>query len=218
MNSHELKICKHIKQVAVDLHAKNMLAAADGNISVRLSTDYILITPSGVSKARMDPQDMAVINSSGQQMVGQASSEAQMHLAIYNMCPDAKAIVHAHPPAAVAWSIARPADNELPSDSIAELILSLGSLPIVPYSRPGTPEASQALKAYLPDHRCLILARHGAICWGECLEEAHAGMERIEHSAMILSQALRAGGLNPLPREELKYLRRQRTKLGKKTT
>lgn len=92
MNSHEREICEHIKRVATDLHSRNMLAAGDGNISVRLSKDYILITPSGVSKARMDPEDMCVIDSQGNEMVGKASSEKKMHLAIYNNCPNAKAV------------------------------------------------------------------------------------------------------------------------------
>jgi len=216
MNSTDKALCEHILQVAQALHSQNMLAAADGNISFKVYQDYIFITPSGVAKARMDIEDMAVVNSQGRVMVGKASSEMAMHLAVYNSCPKAKAIVHAHPPTAIAWSIARPDDTELPSDAMSELILSVGSVPIVPYARPGTEEMGSVLKSYLPQHRCLILARHGALSWGEDLEEAHKGMERIEHTAIILEKAQRLGSITTLPKEEVSYLKEIRKSLGER--
>ncbi len=60
----------------------------------------------------------------------------------------------------------------------------------------------------------LILRRHGALTWGESLEEAYRGMERIENSAQILMTAEQLGGLNPLPAEEVKYLYELRKKIG----
>jgi L-fuculose-phosphate aldolase len=170
-----------ICEVARRLHDRNMLAAADGNISFRLSDEQILITPSGIAKGFMKPEQMAVITLQNQVLRGHPSGERLMHLEIYKNCPKAKAVIHAHPPTAIAWSVARPELKELPGDSLSEVILATGSIPFVPYARPGTLDMGTHLTPFLPQHRALILSRHGAVAWGEDLDEAHRGMERIEH-------------------------------------
>ncbi len=203
-----------IVEICQRLHRRNMLAAADGNISYRVSDDEILITPSGIAKAFMKPEQMAVINLKGEILKGQPSTERLMHLEIFKSCPEAKAIVHAHPPTAIGWSIAKPDLTELPSDCLSEVILATGRIPFVPYARPGTEDMGTVLKPFLPAHRAMILRNHGAIAWGADLEEAYRGMERIEHSAQILASALQLGGLHPLPPEEIAYLHELRKKIG----
>ena len=205
-----------IPSVCQRLYARNMLAAADGNVSVRLSDERILFTPSGRQKAFIAPEDVAVVSLSGDVVGGKPSAERDMHLAIYRRCPQARAVVHAHPPHAVAWSVARPELAELPCDSLSEVILGAGRIPIVPYARPTTRDMGEALHPHLPATRALILARHGAVCWGETLEEALGGMERVEHSAQILWLAETLGGARPLPAEELAALREMRAGLGGK--
>lgn len=205
-----------IVEIARRLHDRNMLAAADGNISFRISDEEILITPSGIAKAFMKPQDMAVITLDNKILKGTPSGERLMHLEIYKNCPQAKAVIHAHPPTAIAWSIARPELRELPADSLSEVILATGRIPFVPYARPGTLEMGTYLKKFLPQHRALILSRHGAVAWGEDLDEAHRGMERIEHSALILAKAVQLGGLHPLPAEEIAALHSLRASLGER--
>ena len=140
-----------------------------------------------------------------------------MHLAVYESCPQARAVVHAHPPTAIAWSIAKPELTELPGDSLSELILAVGKVPIISYARPGTREMGSALTPYLPEHRALVLARHGALTWGESLMESYMGMERLEHTAEILWRAECMGGLTSLPEQELQALRKMRELLGDKT-
>jgi L-fuculose-phosphate aldolase len=137
-----------------------------------------------------------------------------MHLQIYKSCAKAKAVVHAHPPTAIAWSIARPELEKLPADCLSEVILATGDIPFVPYARPGTEQMGQVLTSFLPRYRALILRSHGAVAWGEDLEEAYRGMERIEHSAHILFMAEKLGGLNKLPDEEIHYLYELRKKIG----
>jgi len=198
------------------LYARNMLAAADGNISFRVSAAEILITPSGLSKAHISPEQIARINLEGRILEGTPSGERDMHLAIYRLCPKAKAVVHAHPPHAVAWSIARPHLAELPNDSLSEIILGAGRIPIVPYARPTTMMMGQYLEPYLPHSRAMILARHGAVCWGESLDEAMNGMERLEHSAQMLWLAESLGGAKPLPAEEIEVLKTMRAQFGEK--
>ena len=137
-----------------------------------------------------------------------------MHLEIFKTCEKAKAVVHAHPTTAIAWSIARPDLNKLPSDCLSEVILATGDIPFADYARPGTSAMGDVLKPFLPTHRALILRRHGAVTWGEDLDEAYRGMERIENSAQILSEAFKLGGLHPLPADEVQYLYELRKKIG----
>ena len=196
-----------------------MLAAADGNVSVRLDESTVLMTPSGVSKAFMKPGEMLRMGLDGtvRETDRQPSSERLMHLAIYQKCAAARAVVHAHPPVATAWSIAHPQLSELPCDAMSELILAVGRVPIVPYARPGTAQMGEALAKFLPECRVLILARHGAIAWGETLEEALFGIERLEHAATILSAAHQLGGVTALPAAEVEALRQLRRQMGPQT-
>jgi L-fuculose-phosphate aldolase len=204
----------YILEICQRLHARNMLSAADGNVSYRIDDQNILITPSGIAKAFMKVSDMAVITLDNKIISGNPSSERLMHLEVYKTCPDAKAVIHAHPTTAIAWSIAQPELKKLPSDCLSEVILATGDIPFVKYARPGTQAMGDVLKPYLPHCKAMILSRHGAITWGKSLDEAYRGMERIENSAQILATAKQLGGINPLPVEEIAYLYELRKKIG----
>lgn len=206
-----LSICRR-------LYERNMLAGADGNVSFRVSDDRILITPSGMAKAFIKNEDMAIIDLQANVIQGKPSSESKMHLAVYQLCPKAKAVIHAHPPTAVAWTVAQPELKELPNKSLAELILNVGRIPIIPFAMPGTGEMAENLKNFVSDNRVMILARHGALSWGESLAEAINGMEHLEHTAQILYRAKQLGGLSELPEEVLERLVKMREKLGKKSS
>lgn len=198
------------------LHAGGLLAASDGNLSVRLPDGRIAMTPSGVPKATVRLEDLAYLTPDGTLLSGRPSSERAMHLAIYRAVPEAKAIVHAHPPTAIAWSLARPELKELPSDGLPEVILAAGRIPIVPLAIPGTEAMGSNLLPFLPEHRLMILARHGGLCWGEHMDEAAGGIERLEQVATILWKAETLGGAKPLAASELAELRALRAKLGPK--
>jgi len=194
-----------------------MLAAADGNVSQRMPRGQILITPTQLHKGFIKAKDLAVVDlKSGRVVRGSPSGERAMHLEIYRRYPQAQAVIHAHPPHAVAWSIARPELRELPAESMSELILALGRIPIIPYARPGTQDMGTTLVAALgtPPCRVAILARHGAVSWGESIEEAYRGMERLEHAAYILKLAEDLGGITPLAHAEVQHLRAMRRDLG----
>lgn len=198
------------------LHARNLLAAADGNVSALLDDGRIAITPSGVAKAGLEPADLAFMDRDGTVLSGSPSSERLMHLAVYRACPEARAVVHAHPPTAIAWSLAFPEQGFLPGDALPELILAAGAIPVVPYARPGTAAMGENLVPFLPEHRLMILARHGALAWGETLEEAYNGLERLEHACQILKAAHELGGARPLPASELEALRAARARGGRR--
>lgn len=196
------------------LYNRNCLAAADGNVSYRLSNDRILITPSGVAKAFIGPDQMAVMDLEGRILEGNPSGERLMHLAIYRKCPGAKAVVHAHPPHGIAWSLIEPRLSELPNDILPEVTLAAGRIPIVPYARPGTAAMGENLFSYLPASRLMILERHGAVAWGESMDEAAGGLERLEHSAQILWLAKTLGSLRKIDSAEFEALSDMRSKMG----
>lgn len=198
------------------LHQKNMLAAADGNISYRISDNEILMTPAGKAKAFIQVQDIATITLNNKIISGNPSSERLMHLTIFQHCEKAKCVVHAHPPTAIAWTIARPYLTELPNECLSELILATGRVPIASYARPGTQAMGDVLIPFLPECRIIILGRHGALAWGESIEEATNGLERLEHSAEILLRAEQLGGITNLPAEEVAILKNMRQKIGDK--
>ena len=205
---------EQIREACAHLHARGLLAAADGNVSVRLPDDTVLLTPAGVNKARLVPGSLARVALDGRILEGRPSTERAMHLAVYRASADARVVVHAHPPTAIAWTLARPGLTELPTDTLPELLLAAGRVPIVPYARPGTEEMGTVLLPFLPAHRLLLLSRHGALAWGESMEEAVNGIERVEHSALILKAAEELGGSTPLPPLELEELRVLRTRIG----
>ncbi|MBI3535438.1 MAG: class II aldolase/adducin family protein [Deltaproteobacteria bacterium] len=208
------KTAKKVIDICKQLHNKNLLAACDGNVSIKTHTRNILITPTGVHKAYLKISELAIMTENGKILKGSPSSERLMHLEVYRSCPKAKAIIHAHPPIATAWSIIK--SKELPSDCISETILAVGKIPIAPYARPGTEQMGICIRSYLPIHRVIILARHGALCWGESLEEAYMGVERLEHAAKILWIASTLGNLTSLPKKEIQALMKIRSKMGEK--
>lgn len=211
-----MKASDRIIEIVKILKAQGMLAAADGNISTKISENEFLITPSGRNKSFIGSEDLVRINAKGDVLGerGVPSSEKWMHLLVYANEPRAKFVIHAHPPHAIAWSIARPELKELPKESMSELILAVGSIPFVPYARPGTPAMGEVLKPFINTNRAFILSRHGALSWGETWEEALNGMERLEHSAKILQIASTIGKITSLPQEELNELYRMRKDLG----
>ena len=196
------------------LHTQGLLAAADGNVSVRLDASTLAITPRGVPKASLRRQDFAVLGLDGTVLRGNPSSERLMHLAVYQACPEARAVVHAHPPTAIAWSLVNPDAGELPSDALPEVILAAGRIPLVPMATPGTAEMGSNLAPFLPASRLLILARHGGLAWGASVREAAGGIERLEQVAKILLAAQAFGGAQPLAERDLAALRELRAKLG----
>lgn len=211
------EICLEILKIGRRLHSRGWLAAADGNISYRMSDENILITPTGVHKGFLKENQVCRMTIDNQILSGTPSGERLMHLAVFQNVKLAKAVVHAHPPVATAWTIARPDLKELPADCLSEVILAAGRIPFVPYARPGTQQMGDHLVPFLPDCRLLILSRHGALAWGETLEEAYNGIERLEHAAVTLAHAVALGGLTSLPESEVKNLQAMRAKMDGRT-
>ncbi len=167
------------------IHDRGFVASTDGNLSVRLGSDLILTSPTCMSKGMMTPEDLVVTDLEGRLVCGsrKASSEIAMHLLIYRMRPDVNAVCHAHPPTATGFAAAGIA---LDKPILCELVIGLGRVPLARYGTPGTPELSDAIAPYVPEHDAILMANHGVVTYGKDLLTAFLRMETIEHFAHVV--------------------------------
>jgi L-fuculose-phosphate aldolase len=182
------------------LAARGLIAGRDGNLSVRIGPQRVLVTPSGQIKALLTAADMVEVNLAGKPRSRgrrKPTSELDLHLRILRHRPDVRAIVHAHPPTATGFAVA---GQEIPDNLLPELMFVVGPVPLVPYGSSGTPELGERVVPFLDDTRCnaLLLANHGAVTMGTTLDEAWIRMESLEHSARIIAAAQRIGQPQPL--------------------
>lgn len=187
------------------LYARGLIAGPDGNVSVRLAGDRILVTPAGLSKVDVQTSDLVEMTLDGRVRGGGAkpSSEVLMHLRIYQRRPDVHAVVHAHPPTATAFSVA---GESLASDVLPELIHQVGRVPVVPYEMPGTSALADAFEPFLATHDAFLMANHGATTVGPTLSSALQRMESLEHGATILLTARLLGRVNSLAPSQVQAL------------
>ena len=193
-----------IPSICKKLYEKNLIAGFDGNVSEKKGKQ-IIITPSNVNKSKIKSKDLCLINMAGQNLKGKASSEKYMHLAIYKYQKKAQAIVHAHPPSAIALSLVKTQWKFLPQ-ALPEIVIALGQVPFVPYTQPGTKQMGESLKSFVKMNQALILSHHGAVTWGGNLEEAFLIMEQLEHSCKILCLSEAMGQTKTLSKTEIKEL------------
>jgi L-fuculose-phosphate aldolase len=198
------------------LHARGLLAGAEGNVSVRLPDGDLLITRTGADKATITAADVLTVHGagplhhdgahrvdrrddSGRDIAPRPSSEVGMHRACYAARSDVHAVVHAHPPAASGFATA---GFGLPADVLPELPVVVGPVALVPYGRPGTPALEQAMAPFLASHEAFLLANHGVTTLGRSLEDALLRMESVEQAARILLAAHMLGGWQRLAPSE----------------
>jgi L-fuculose-phosphate aldolase len=187
------------------LYARAYVASNDGNISARLDDRRIMTTPKSVSKGFMTPDMMVIVDYNGNKIAGErdASTELPMHLEVYANRPDVNAVVHAHPPLATGFAVA---GIPLTRAVLAEVITTLGSIPIAAYGTPSTAELPEAVRKYIKAHDGMLLANHGAVTCGPDVMAAYYKMETIEHFAKISLVARQLGGENLISREEVERL------------
>ena len=193
------------------LHQTGLVAATDGNLSVRLEDGTFLCTPTLMSKGLMGPDDLVVVDPLGHKVSGRrnVSSEIAMHLFIYRNRPDVGAVVHAHPPTATGFAAAgMPLDSALCS----EIVITLGTVPLAHYETPGTPELAEALAPLVSDHDAILMANHGVVTYGEELLTAYMNMETVEHYAKIALVTHMLGKQKPLSEIHVNKLREIRQK------
>jgi L-fuculose-phosphate aldolase len=195
------------------VYQKDWIAANDGNISVRLDDGRILCTPTNVSKGMMAESDLIICDCDGNKLEGrlERTSELAMHMTIYRLRPDVKAVLHAHPPVATGFAVAgRALDLAL----LPEVVIGLGSVPLAKYGLPGTPELTAGMLDLIPKYDAILMANHGCVAYGLSLQQAFFRMEVVEHYARITLVAELLGGPQVLPRAEVCKLFESRRRYG----
>lgn len=201
----ELQFRGAICEVGRRLWQCGLIGGAEGNISCRLSPRQLLITPSGVSKGHLKPNDILIIDLKGQLVKGEGkvSSEVKLHTVIYANRPDCQAVVHAHPPVATGFALA---GEEIPDNLLPESAYVLGSVATVPFSMPGTQEVPDRIEPLLEGYKTFLLASHGAAVMGKDLYDACYRMETLERVAAVILHAKALGGAKPLPEKAFDFL------------
>lgn len=196
------------------LHEMGWVANHDGNLSVRLTGDRLLITPTAYSKRDVDEASLIIVDLEGKVLEGRKKpfSELELHLAAYRARPEVEVVLHAHPPSATAFGLV---GLELSPIAMPELVVSLGDrIPTLPRAMPKTPDAVKNVEAAAAQVDAMLLAGNGALTLGADLGQALLRMELVEHYAKILTAAKLLGAVQPLPAGDVAKLLEARKKAG----
>jgi L-fuculose-phosphate aldolase len=209
----EARIREQLVEVGRRLYARGLISANEGNLSVR-DGDTLFVSPAGVCKGFLDPAMLVRTDLEGRPLEPggrRVSTEVRMHAAVYRRRTDAQAVVHAHPPVATAFAVAGiPLDRPL----IAEAVVTLGVVPVIPYGTPSTEELADRVGEAICDAHALLLANHGALAAGEDLWRAWERMETVEQLARITLGTRLLGQGNLLPERAVAQLEGLRARAG----
>ncbi len=188
------------------LYKRGYAVSNDGNVSVRVDADRVLITPSGVSKGRMTPDMPVLCSLEGHVLEGDRhpSSESKMHLMVYRERPDVRAVVHAHPPFSTARAVCR---RSLTERYLAETVLGLGEIPVTEFAMLSTDEVPNSVRPFVHTHSAVLLANHGSLAWGPDLLSAFDRLEVVEQTAKVHFLVDRMGGGTEITPEQAETLR-----------
>ncbi len=202
-------IRRTLVNVGKSLYLRGMLAGTDGNISARMPDGRIVITPSGLPKGRLSPDDLTVLGPSGVHLEGRlpASSEVAMHMFVYTSRPEINACVHTHAPYSTSFAVA---GIELTEDVMPEVVLMVGKIPLTDYAPPGTKAVPESLAPFVATSDAFLLRNHGLLTIGRSVEEAFCRHEVVEHYARIMHLAHQLGGTAKIPADDLERLKKLR--------
>lgn len=217
--STERRLREQICHIGRLMHQFQYIDGTSGNISARLDDERILTTPSGLAKGFMEPEQLIVVDMDGQKVGGgtaanrdlKPTSEILMHLEAYHQRADVRGVVHGHPPAAIALTIAGVGFQQC---TIPEAIVILGLVPTTPYATPSSAENRDAIRHLIDKHDAIMLAYHGSLTVGPDVWTAYMRLESLEHTAKILHRVEQLGGGPSLPPEQVQKLLDIRERLG----
>jgi len=193
-----IEICKRV-------HSNGWVASNDGNISIRISPNEVLCTPTGMSKGYLTPDQLVKVDMDGNKLEGalEASSEVKIHLDVYKHKEGINSAVHAHPPYSTAYAVAG-----IPLDQcvIPEIIVSLGSIPLTAYGTPSTQEIPENIRKHLQDHNAFLMENHGAFAIGADVYQAYYRMESMELFAKISLLAKTLGNVNNISEDNVRKI------------
>ncbi len=187
MHAHKLVMC----DIGKRMWDRGYCDGNGGNISLRVSSDFVLCTPTLVSKGFMTPGHMCLVDLDGNQKAGTAkrTSEVLMHLQMMKRQSRALATVHCHPLHATAFAVA---GIEPPTCMIPEAEVMIGKVPVAAYRTPGTPEMGKLVADLVEHHNTILMGNHGAVSWSHVsIEDAYWKMEILEsfcHTVWVASQ------------------------------
>ena len=217
MALNEKEIKEQICDIGRRIYNRNMVAANDGNISVKLNDNEFLCTPTGVSKGFMTPEYICKVDAKGNVLEAnegfKPSSEIKMHMIVYEKRPDVGSVVHAHPVFATSFAIA---GIPLTQPIMPEAVITLGSVPIAPYGTPSTMEIPDAVEPFLDSYDAVLLENHGALTWSSDLLAAYMKMESLEFYAELLYRSKMLGGPQEFTQEQVERLYDIRRSMGLK--
>ena len=215
MHTNEMALRQEVVKVGRLMYEKGFILASDGNISVKLGNGRILLTPSGLSKGMLEPDHLIIVNEDGKKIGGardlNPTSELPMHLEAYRQRPDIQAVVHAHPPYAVALSIAGISMAEC---LLPEAIVFLGSIPTTAYATPSSEENAQVVRELIGNHDGLVLQRHGSLTVGNSPMQAFMRLESLERNAYIGYLLATLNVHNPMQPDDVRKLLVMRQNMG----
>lgn len=191
-------------------YTSGLMLSNNGNISMRLGSDRIVITPSGMCKGRLEPEDLLIVDLDGRLVKAdsrrkrKASSETLMHLEAYRQRANIRAVIHAHPSNATALTVA---GIPFPVDILPEVLEGLGPVPTTRFAMPSADDNARAISEFVKEHNAILIRNHGAITFGANLEEALTHLERLESVAKTVVTAHLLGKVNHLPDEMMPVLR-----------
>lgn len=211
VNAHKIK--QDICEIGRRLYNKGFAAANDGNITVRISDNEVLCTPTMHSKGFLKPEDISTIDMTGKQLSGnkKRSSEALLHLEIYKRRPAIKSVVHCHPPHATAFAVAR---EPIPQCVLPEVEVFLGDVPITKYETPGGQAFADTIIPFVDKCNVMILANHGTVSFGEDVEKAYWWTEILDAYCRILMLSRQLGRVNYLDQQQTQELLQLKDKWG----
>ncbi|MEX1041446.1 MAG: class II aldolase/adducin family protein [Pirellulaceae bacterium] len=189
-NIHKIK--QDMCEIGRRIYNKGFAAANDGNITVRVSDNEVLCTPTMHSKGFLKPDDISTVDMTGKQIAGAKprSSEALLHLEIYKARADIKSVVHCHPPHATAFAIAR---EPIPQCVLPEVEVFLGDVPITKYETPGGKPFAETILPFVSKTNIILLANHGTVSYGEDVERAYWWTEILDAYCRMLILARQLG-------------------------
>jgi len=203
----EAELRVELLRIAHLCYERRLLVAMDGNLSVRLSDELVLCTKAGCHKGFLTDDDLVVVDLDGNHVrgPGRPTSEMAMHLAAYRIRSDVEAVVHAHPPMCVAFTVA---GVSMARCVLPEVVLTLGAVPTLPYETTGTTDLAELVGEAIATHDAVMMDRHGAVCVGTSLLDAFCKLETMEHTAQIMKWARDLGAMQELDPAEAVKLRR----------
>ena len=211
-SSIETKYREDLKKICHLAYKKDLISGNEGNFSLKINDELLLVTPRNSHKGTIEATDFVLVDMKGNTISNgnkQPTTELAMHLEVYKKRSDIKAVVHAHPPQAVSFSVA---GIDLNQPVIPEIIVLLGEVPTVPYREPGTDKLAELVGVYVQKHDALVLERHGVVTLGENIFDAYFKMESLEHAAKIMHNAHTLGDIKVLDEVFVDELIKQRHK------